>query len=72
MAVLLYFLIQMGEKDMEVSSFYLIHPANRNSRQNSGYSREISILFVKFLTRLLHRVPQGKQSKQLPTKEIRL
>ena len=35
-----------------------------------GYSREISVLFVKFLSRLLHIVSQKKQSKQLPTEEI--
>ena len=31
-----YFLIEMGEKDMEVSLFYLIHPANSNSCENLG------------------------------------
>ena len=46
---------------MEVSLFYLIHPANSNSRENLG-----------ILERFLHRLPQAKQSKQLLTKEIRL
>ena len=36
------------------------------------YSHEISVLYVYFLTRLLHIVSQAKQSKQLLTKEIRL
>ena len=31
-----YFLIEIGKKDMKVSLFYLIHPANSNSRENSG------------------------------------
>ena len=35
-----------------------------------GYSHEISVLYVYFLTRLLHIVSQAKQSKQLLTKEI--
>ena len=34
-----------------------------------GYSGRFSVFFVKILTRLLHRVPQVKQSKQLLTKE---
>ena len=37
--------------------------------QKFGYSHEISVLFVEFLTRLLHIV---SQAKQLLTKEIRL
>ena len=60
----------MGDKDMEVSSFDLINPANSNSCTNSGIFREISVLFVEFLTRVLHTVPQAEQSKQLLTKEI--
>ena len=31
-----YFPIEIGEKDMKVSVFYLIHPANSNSCENSG------------------------------------
>ena len=31
-----YFLIEIGEKDMKVSLFYLIHPTNSNSHENSG------------------------------------
>ena len=31
-----YFLIEIGEKDMKVCLFYLIHPTNSNSRENSG------------------------------------
>ena len=31
-----YFLIEIGEKDMKASIFYLIHPANSNSLENSG------------------------------------
>ena len=27
---------EIGEKDMKVSLFYLMHPANSNSRENSG------------------------------------
>ena len=31
-----YILIEIGENDMKVSLFYLIHPANSNSREISG------------------------------------
>ena len=49
---------------MTVRLFYLINPAYSNSIQ-FRYSGEISVLFVKFLTCLLHIVSQAKQSKQL-------
>ena len=45
-----YFLTEIGEKDIKVSFFFfLIHPANSNLR-------EISVLFLEFLGRLLHIV----------------
>ena len=46
------------------SLFYLMHPPNNNSH------KKISVLFVEFLTRLLHIVLQAKQSKPLLTEEI--
>ena len=57
---------------MKVSLFYLIHPANSNSRENSGILTRFPCFMSIFLTRLLHIVSQAKQSKQLLTKEIRL
>ena len=41
----------MGDKDMEASLFYMIHPANSNSRENSGILTRFQSLFVEFLTR---------------------
>ena len=57
---------------MKVSLFYLIHPANSNSRENWVSSRDFSFFFVEFLSPLLHIVSQAKQSKQLLTTEIRI
>ena len=45
--------------------------ANSNSHKNSGISL-ISVLFVEFLSRLLHIFLQAKQLKQPLTKEISL
>ena len=53
------FRIEMGEKDMEVSLFYLIHPANSNSHKNSGILTRFQCFLFEFLTRLLHRVPHA-------------
>ena len=55
---------------MKVSSFYLIHPANSKSCENSGILTRFPCFMSIFLTRLLHIVSQAKQSKQLLTKEI--
>ena len=67
-----YFLIEIGEKDMEVSLFYLIHPTYSTSCTKFGYSYEISVLFVEFSTRCRCMLAQAKQSKQLLTKKNRL
>ena len=55
---------------MKVSLFYLIHPANSNSHENSGILMRFPCFMSIFLIRLLHIVSQAKQSKQLLTKEI--
>ena len=55
---------------MKVSLFYLIHPANSNSREISGILTRLPCFMSNFLTRLLHIVSQAIQSKQLLTKEI--
>ena len=57
-----------------MSLFYLIHPADSNSRENSGILVR-SLLFVEFFTLLYSAyIFAGivKQLKQLLTKEIRL
>ena len=41
----MYFLIEIGEKDMKVGLFYLIHPANSNSHENF-----ILVIFQCFLS----------------------
>ena len=60
--------------DIKVSLFYLIHPANSNSRRNWVFLRGFSVFYVvvEFLSPLLHIVSQAKQSKQLLTKENRI
>ena len=37
-----YFLIEKGDKDINARLFYLIHPANNNSRENTVFSRHFS------------------------------
>ena len=66
----------MDEKDLEVSLFYLIYRGTVIHARIQVFSQVFSAfqigLVFKFLTHLLHRVPQAKQSKELLTKEVHL
>ena len=70
---IIYFLIEICEKDMKMSLFYLIHPADSNLHENSGVLTRspcfMSMFF--FYSPILHIFLQAKQSKQLLTKKIR-
>ena len=56
-----------------MSFFYLIHPADSNSRENSGILARPRFFLSNFLLScILHIFSQAKQSKQLLAKEIRL
>ena len=46
---------RIGQKDMKVSLFYLIHPANSNSRENSG----ILMRFPCFMSNYVHPLGGG-------------